>query len=189
MRLLENNRRLLAVRSWTFRILLISLFITLFAVALNHTARFTLSTSILFLLYCAAALLLSIFHVSTEVLVAIVRRPILSTLYTHRCIVLVSAILACGWFVTALFWTRCQTTNAGHGVCPSDLRNGPAFVDLKNWAMKALGWWNMILYTFYGCVVGCQACEVVLATDRSSKQAQTDLEETVGNVIGKDLAL
>lgn len=103
MRLLENNRRLLAVRSWTFRILLISLFITLFAVALNHAARFTLSTSILFLLYCAAALLLSIFHVSTEVLVAIVRRPILSTLYTHRCIVLVSAILACGWFVTALF--------------------------------------------------------------------------------------
>ena len=76
-------------------------FITLFAVALNHAARFTLSTSILFLLYCAAALLLSIFHVSTEVLVAIVRRPILSTLYTHRCIVLVSATLACGWFVTA----------------------------------------------------------------------------------------
>ena len=31
---------------------------------------------------------LSISHVSTEVLVAIVRRPMLSTLNTHRCIVL-----------------------------------------------------------------------------------------------------
>jgi len=92
-RLLENNRCLLAARRWTFRILLI----TLFAVALNHAARFTPSASILFLLYCAAALLLSIPHAPTEVLVAIVRRPMLSMLNTHRCIVLVSAILTCGW--------------------------------------------------------------------------------------------
>ena|SRR5947209_2081894 len=103
MRLLENNRGLLTARRRTFRIPFISLCNTLFAVAFNHAAKFTPSTSILFLLYCAAALLLSIFHVSAEVLVAIVRQPIVSMLNTHRCIVLVSAILACGWFILAWF--------------------------------------------------------------------------------------
>jgi hypothetical protein len=67
-----------------------------FVVVLNHAARLTPSTSILFLLYCAAASFLSIFHVSAEVLVAIVRQPVLSMLNTHCCIVLVSTILACG---------------------------------------------------------------------------------------------
>jgi hypothetical protein len=42
--------------------------------------------------------------------------------------------------------------------------------------MIILGWWNVILYTLYGCVVGCQACEVVLATYRLSKQAHADFE-------------
>jgi hypothetical protein len=162
---------------------------TLFAVALNHAVRFTPSTSIRFLLYCAAALLLSIFHVSTEVLLAIVRRRMLNTLNSHRCIVLISAILFCGWIITASFWTHCQSTNAGHGVCPRELENGLASVDPKNSAMITLGWWNVVLYTFYGCVVGCQACEVVLATDRSSKQAQTDFEEEIKRAMEKDLAL
>src|SRR5436305_10858761 len=182
MILIKNNRPLLAARCWTFCILSISLSITLFAVAFNHAARFTSTTSIRFLLYCAAALLLSVFHVSTEILVAIVRRPMLSTLNAHRCIVLVSTILGFGWIITASFWTHCQTANAEHGVCPRELRNGPAS-NLKNWAMIALGWWNMVLYTLFGCVVGCQAGVVVLATDRSSKQAQRDLkEETMENV-------
>jgi hypothetical protein len=190
MRLLENNQRLLVARRWTFRILLISLFVTLFAVAINHAARFTRSMSLLFLLYCAAALLLSIFHVSREVLVAIVQRPTPSTSNTHRSIVLIPAILACGWTVTASFWTHCQTTNAGQGVCPRELGSGPASVGPKNWAMITLGWWNMILYILYGCIVGYQAYEVVLPTDRSSKQAQTEEAAVkVKRTIGKDPAL
>ena len=99
---------------------------------------------------------------------------------------------ACGWIITASFWTHCQTTNAEHGVCPSELRNGLASVDpMVNLAMIFLGWMNMILYIPHTCVVACQACEVVLATDRSSARAHTDFrEETMVKETGeKDLNL